>query len=141
MSQTLESPRWQAVGLVIDLNTKDHLAGRYGLVQDLVAWFKAVRLFRETEDERMVLQDPTPADLRQHRTWLASLIAEGERLVSEARSEGGLPEGLVRFKLADVEATLEMLLLSQREWHGPQMSPERRREILKRVFKVEEPAA
>jgi len=64
MSQTIESVGWQAVGMVIDLNTKDHLAGRYGVVQDLVAWFKAIRLFRQTEDERMILQDPTPDDLR-----------------------------------------------------------------------------
>ena len=50
MDLTAESPRWQALGLVMDLNTKDHLAGRYGLVHDLVAWFKAIRLFRDTED-------------------------------------------------------------------------------------------
>jgi hypothetical protein len=136
MSQTLESPRWRAVGLVIDLNTKDRLAGRYGVVQDLVAWFKAIRLFRDAEDERMILQEPSPSDLREHRTWLASLIAEGERLLSEAQMLGGLPGGLVRFTVADVEASLENLRTDQRMWHGS-MSPAQRAEILRAVFDVE----
>ena len=138
MSQTLESPRWQAVGLVIDLNTKDHLAGRYGVVQDLVAWFKAIRLFREAEDERMILQEPTPADLRQHRTWLASLIAEGERLLTEAHALGGLPNGVVRFKLTDVEAAVKNLRTDERMWHGS-MSVEQRVEVLKATFDGEKP--
>jgi hypothetical protein len=89
----------------------------------------------------MILRAPTPEDLRQHRTWLAGLIAEGERFLTEALNRGGLPEGGGRFQLADVEATLEMLYLSQREWHGPRMPESRRREILKAVFNVEEPAA
>ena len=141
MPETLESPRWQAVGLVIDQNLRHFLDGRYGLVQDIVAWLKSVELFRETVDERMILREPTSEDLRQHRTWIASLIAEGERLVTEALARGGLPEGAVQFKLADVDATVEMLYLWQREWHGPKMPEARRREILKEVFNVEEPAA
>ncbi|MBI4327495.1 MAG: Uma2 family endonuclease [Chloroflexi bacterium] len=81
-----------------------------------------------------------PDDLCQHKTWVASLIAEGERRVTEALARGGLAEGAARFKLADVKATLEMLCLAQREWHGPKMPETRRREILKAVFEVEEPA-
>jgi hypothetical protein len=131
MSQTLESARWQAVGLVIDLNTKDHLAGRYGVVQDLVAWFKAIRLFRDAEDEQMILREPSPADLRQHRTWLASLIAEGERLLTEAQALPGLPEGVVRFTLNDVEAAVENLRTDERI--------EQRAEILNAVFEVQKP--
>jgi len=44
-----------------------------------------------------------------------------------------------RFRLADVEAVLEELYVIQREWHGG-MSPERRGEILKTFFNVEESA-
>ena len=141
MPEVLESPRWQAVGLMIDQNQRDFLAQRGSLVEDLVAWFKAIELFRETQDERMIFNDPTPQDLRQHKTWVASLIAEGERLFTEATERGGLPAGAVKFQLEDVEATLELLYLWQREWHGERLSPERRREILKAVFNVEEPAA
>jgi hypothetical protein len=136
MSPTLESARWQAVGLVIDLNAKDHLAGRYGVVQDLVAWFKSIRLFRNAEDEQMILREPAPIDLRQHRTWLASLIAEGERLLTEAQTQGGLPEGAVRFTLSDVEAAIENLRTDERIWHGS-MSRQQRAENLNSVFNVE----
>ena len=140
MPEVLEPPRWQAVGLVIDQNLRDFLNGRYSLVEDLVAWFKAVDLFRETQDERMIFRDPDPDGLRQHRTWLASLIAEGERLVTESLARGGLPAGAADFKLADVEATVELLYLWQREWHGPRLPEARRRQIMKAVFHVEEPA-
>lgn len=141
MNEVLEPPRWEAVGLAVDQNQRDFLAGRNSLIDDIVAWLKAVELFRDTQDERMILRDPGADDLRQHKTWLAGLIGEGERLVTEALARGGLPEGVVRFKLADVEATVDMLYLWQREWHGPKMPEERRRELLKAVFNVEEPTA
>lgn len=141
MAEVLEPPLWRAVGLVIDQNQRDFLAGRNSLAEDFLAWFKAVDLFRETQDERMVLREPRPDDLRQHKTWVASLIAEGERLTTESLSRGGLSDGVARFTLADVQATLEILYLAQREWHGERMSEARRREILKAVFNVEKSAA
>ena len=140
MSEVLESPRWQAVGLVIDQNQRDFLASRHSLVEDLVAWFRAIEMFRDTTDERMILRDPTADDLRQHKLWVACLIAEGERLVAECGTRGGLLAGAVKFTLDDVAATLELLYLWQREWHGERMSPEQRREVLKAVFHGEEPA-
>jgi hypothetical protein len=134
MPEVLESPRWQAVGLLIDQNARDFLAGDYDLISEIVAWFKAVRLFQDAVDERMILQDPTPADLRQHKTWVACLIAEGERLFNAVTGQGGLPAGAAKFQIEDVEATLELLYLWQREWHLGRLSPERRLEILKAVF-------
>src|ERR1051325_4597332 len=136
MTEVLDSPHWQALGLVVDQNARDFLSGRYGLTQDIVAWLKAVDLFRAAADERMVLRDPTPGDLRQHRTWWASLVAEGERLVTEALQHGGLPQGVVPFKLADVEATIEGLRIDERMWHGQTMTTERKQEILQAVFNV-----
>jgi hypothetical protein len=135
MAEVIEAPRWQAVGTLIDQNQRDFLAQRRSLAEDISAWFHAVELFRTTQDERMVLREPAADDLRQHKTWIAGLIAEGERLVTEALSRrpseiaGGIP---------NVEATLELLYLWQREWHGPRMSEAKRREILKAVFNVEE---
>ncbi|MSU58136.1 MAG: hypothetical protein EXS35_08150 [Pedosphaera sp.] len=135
MPEVLESPRWQAVGLIIDQNARDFLNGEFDLVSEIVAWLKSVRLFQETVDERMILQDPTPADLREHQIWVSSLIAEGERLVMQAEQAGGLPPGRVKFTLPDVEATIEMLRTDQRMWHNS-MAPERRAEILEAVFNV-----
>ena len=141
MPDVLEAPQWQTVGMVIDQNQRDFLARQGSLAEDLIAWLKAIELFRETRDERMIFNDPTPGDLRQHKMWIASLIAEGERLFTEASEPGRFPAGAVKFKLEDVEATLELLYLWQREWHSERLSPERRRELMKAVFNVEEPAA
>ena len=136
MSQALESAQWRAVGLVIDQNTKDHLAGRYGVIHELVAWFKAIRLFRQAEDDQMILREPSPLDLRQHRTWLTNLVAEGERLLTEAEAMEPLPKGAVPFTLDDVRAALENLRTDERLWHG-EMSAEERTRILNLVFDVE----
>jgi len=59
MAELLEQARWQAVGLLIDQNHRDFLAGRYSLTEDVTAWFKAVDLFQGTQDERMTLESPT----------------------------------------------------------------------------------
>ena len=141
MSEVVDSPHWRALGLVLDQNTRDFLAGRYGVTQDIVAWLKAVDLFRTAEDERLVLRDPTPDDLRQHRTWLANLIAEGERLLTESLTQGGLPSGVVPFRLADVEATIEGLRIDERMWHGHTVTAQRKKEILKTLFDAPKPKA
>jgi hypothetical protein len=141
MSGILEAPPWAVVGELIDQNQRNFLERRGSLVQDFDAWFRAVDLFRQTEEERLILQEPTSEDLRQHRTWLTGLIAEGERLITEAPARGGLAGHGGNFTVADAEATLEILYLSQREWHGPRLSEIRRQQILKAVFNVSESAA
>ena|SRR2546427_1616108 len=141
MAEVLEPPGWQAVATLIDQNQRDFLARRRSLAEDVSAWFEAVDLFRTTQDERMILREPTSQDLRQHRTWIASLIAEGERLVTETLGQQDTSGSASRAQLANVEATLELLYLWQRDWHGPKMSGARRQEILKAVFDVEEPSA
>ena len=132
-TSTIDSPRWQAVGLVLDQNTRDVLARRYGPLQEVVSWFKGIDLFRQAEVEQMIQRKPTATDRRYHKTWLAALIAEGERLLNEVRAEGGLPRNKVGIKLSDVEATLEELYDSQAEWHGS-MKPARRAQLLKQLF-------
>ena len=139
MSQTLSAePRWRAVGLVIDQNTRDLLANRYGLIHETISWFKAIELFRAAEMEAMIEREPTASDLRQHKTWLAQLIAEGERLVTEIRTCGGLPRNQARIKPSDVEATVEELRTTQAQWHG-QMTKQRKAELWEGIFHVSPP--
>ena len=114
----MESPRWQAVGLVLEQNARDMQAKRYGRLPEIVSWFKAIDLFRQAELERMIERKPTPVDKRYHKTWLAALIAEGERLVTEVRRSGGLPRNTTGIKLSDLEATIEELYDTHAEWHG-----------------------
>ncbi len=130
---TISSARWQAVGLVIDQNRRDLLAKRYGVLQEVVSWFKAIELFRQAELERMIERKPTPADRRYHKTWLATLIAEGERLLTDLRANGGLPRNKARIKLSDIAATVEELYYTQAEWYGGMM-PERKAELLAQIF-------
>jgi hypothetical protein len=135
MIETSSAPAWQTVGLAVDQNVRDFLAGHHSLTENSQAWLKSVDLFRETQDDRMILREPSPQDLRQHKTWIAGLIAEGERLLTNSLASN--PSTSV----SSLEATLELLYLWQREWYGPKMSDERRRERLKTVFDVEESAA
>ena len=139
MSEVIDSPRWQAVGLLIDQNAQDLLAKRYGLLQEVVSWFKVIALFRRAEDERMIEQEPTPTDLRYHRTWLATLIAEGERFATEIHLEG-LAENPAGIKASDVEAGVETLRITETEWYS-QLADVRRRQLWKGVFNVEKPGA
>jgi hypothetical protein len=54
MVQIVESSQWQAVGAIIDQNARDFLSGRFGLLPDIVAWFKAIELFRIAENETTI---------------------------------------------------------------------------------------
>ena len=131
--ENIESPRWQAVGLVLDQNAHDLRARRYGRLQEVVSWFKGIDLFRQAEFERMIERKPTPLDKRYHKTWLAALIAEGERLLTEIRRAGGLPRSPAGIKLSDLEATVEELCDTQAEWHG-NLNAARRRELFQQLF-------
>lgn len=134
-ASSMRLPRWQAVGLVLDQNTRDRLTQRYGLLQEIVSWFKALSLSREAEFERMIERKPTPADKRYHKTWLSTLIADGERLVTKIRTTGGLPRNQAGIKLSDVQATVEELYDTQAEWHGG-MKPDRKSELLKQILQA-----
>src|SRR5439155_24873009 len=113
----------------------DLMAKRYGLLQEVVSWFKAIELFRQAEMDRMIERVPTLIDRRYHKTWLATLIAEGERLLTEARDNGGLARNRAGIKLSDVEATVEELYDTQVEWYGS-MKRGRRAELLRQIFHV-----
>lgn len=131
--ETIESPRWQAVGLVLDQNARDLRAGRYGRLQEVVSWFKGIDLFRQAEFQLMIERKPTPLDKRYHKTWLTALIAEGERLLTEIRARGGLARNPAKIKVSDIEATVEELYDTQAEWCGS-LKPERRAALFKQLF-------
>jgi hypothetical protein len=126
-------PRWDAVGLVVTQNTRDLIERRYGLLPEVVAWFKSLAMFRETERELMILKEPTAEDRDFHKTVLALLIAEGERLRASVQGAGGVGANESGITTADLEAALEHLYDTQAVWHG-EMTPERRAEVLQGVF-------
>jgi len=75
------TPGWDAVGWLVTHNTRDLIDRRYGLLPEVVSWLKSLAMFRETERELMILKEPGPDDRNFHKTVLALLIAEGERLL------------------------------------------------------------
>jgi hypothetical protein len=92
-----------------------------------------IDLFRQAELERMIERKPTPLDKRYHKTWLAALIAEGERLLTELRRSGGIIRNPTGIKLSDLQATLEELYDTQAEWHG-NLSPDRRAALFREIL-------
>ena len=130
-----EAPQWQALGIILDQNTRDLLSRRYGLLNDVISWFKAIEIFRTAEFDRMIEHEPTPSDRRHHKTWLARLIAEGERLTTDIRGVGGLARNQAGIKPSDVAATVEELYATQSQWHG-KMTRQRKAELWQGVFHV-----
>src|ERR1051325_7539572 len=134
MSATLEvTSRWDAVGWVVTQNMRDVVEQRYGLLPEVVSWFKSLAMFRETEKDLMILKEPTTNDKSFHKSVLALLIAEGERLRAAIGSSGGLGTNEAGLTAKDFESALEHLYDTQAVWHGD-MTPERKAEILNGIF-------
>lgn len=134
VSQTLEmSPRWDAVAWVVTQNMRDVIEGRYGLLPEVVSWFKSLAMFRQTERDLMILKEPTSDDCSFHKTVLALLIGEGERLRAAVEGAGGIEPSESGITLKEFEAALEHLYDTQAVWHA-EMTPERKAEILQGVF-------
>ena len=102
------------------------------LFGEISVWRNKIELFRKSEDERMFLRDPTPEDLRVHRSLLQRLIADGNYLLSLAR-QVGVPQNHEGITAESLTATVEMLEADYRGWHQP-MPPDRRKQILHAAF-------
>ena len=130
MSMTRAASQWNAVDFMVDFHTRRK---RLGLLAETLAWVASLALFRETETQTHYLNPPTSEDRRRHKTVLAALIAEGERLLSRVHDAGGLPENLDGIKTADLDAMVEELRTTQAQWEGD-MTPQRPEQILKELF-------
>lgn len=123
---------WSAVDFMVDFHTRDK---KLGLLTETLTWIAAIALFRKAETQTHYLAEPTDDDRRQHKTNLAALIAEGERLLGRIQASGGIPENLDGVKTADVDAMVEELRLTQLQWYGD-MTAQRREQILSELFDV-----
>src|SRR5204863_8088958 len=108
---------------------------RLGLLTETLAWVGSVALFREAETQTHYLNPPSSGDRQYHKTLLAALIAEGQRLLSRALEAGGLPENLDGIKTTDLDAIVEELRITKVQWESD-MTPQRREQILKEFFDV-----
>jgi hypothetical protein len=85
--------------------------------QKLFQWDLAVKQFRKIENKRIVLGTPKPIDLQFHALCLHGLLAIGRALVIDSRRFK--PDDLVKFQIKheEIEAYVEELEQSLREWH------------------------
>jgi hypothetical protein len=97
------------------------------LVEGLFLWFKRARLYHQAETGGA----PTDQDRQMQKHMLSTLIGMGEGLVRELRQNDITAKADVT--LADVEATLEELYVSQRVSFGG-MTEARRAQVLVEVF-------
>ena len=102
------------------------------LYAEASVWFKKIELFRDGENRRMFLQEPTPEDLAVHKSLIQRLIADGEHLLLLIE-QAGLPGNIEGVEAKDVGAAVETLRDSYRGWHEP-ISAQRRVQVLKEVF-------
>jgi hypothetical protein len=137
MSQIADRlPGWDALAWVMGHNSRDVFEQRYDLGPEVVAWFKSLGMFQEMEDERMIVSDPTETDRAAHKSSLAVLIAEGEKLKERLERSGGLPNNERGITFKDFQAALDHLYNKQAMFHGG-MTEDRKKEILSKVFNGE----
>ncbi len=85
--------------------------------QKLFQWDLAVKQFRKIENKRIILGIPKPIDLQFHALCLHGLLTFGRVLIID--SKRFKPDDLVKFQIKheEIEAYVEELEQSLREWH------------------------
>ena len=95
-------------------------------------FFHKLALFRKGESSRLYLNEPDESDFMFHRALLQRLIEDGSDLVKKIKKHG-MARNAEGLSLADLEATVEELEQTGRQWYG-KITGKRRREILQDVF-------
>lgn len=129
----LESPPSSAhkASVFAEVAAQDITALNPNPVGELWLWFKAVRFYHQAELDQSTRGGPTEQDRQDQKRMLAQLISAGECLIHSLRRHDVTAK--LDVKLADVEATIEGLYISQRVLLGG-MTETRRAEVLKEVF-------
>jgi len=129
--QLIEPPpitRWQKGKVFAEVvNAPELDSPPANIVEGLFLWFKGARLYHQAE----MGGAPTDQDRQMQKHMLSTLIGMGEGLLRELRQHDLTAKADVT--LADVEATLEELYVSQRVSFGG-MTDARRAQVLDEVF-------
>jgi len=105
---------------------------RQRIFEEVCEWFKKVRLFREQEDDRMFLRQPSGEDFAIHKSLVERLIVDGEHLLSLIR-QLGWPENTQGITPEAVAVEVETLRDTYRGWHEPMPKGERER-MMREIF-------
>lgn len=126
-------PRWDAISCFLGEEDHGEKAGDKGVNALLLyaksyLFFHKLALFRKGETARLYLNEPDQSDFMFHRAILRRLIGDGADLVKQIKRHG-LAANAEGLSLADIEATVEELQQTERQWYG-KITGKRRREIL-----------
>jgi len=135
-------PRWDAISCFLVGQDRGEMAGGKEanallLYAKSYLFFHKLALFRKGETARLYLNEPDESDFMFHRALLRRLIGDGSDLVKQVKRQG-MARNAEGLSLADIEATVEELQQTERQWYG-KITGKRRREILQDVFDGAQP--
>lgn len=113
--ENVSREEWKWVEDLIADVARDEQSGLFA--QRLFQWDLAVKQFRKIEMKRIVAGVPSPIDLRFHALCLHALLAMGQALVVDSNRFKAEELANFQIKHGEIEAYVEELEQSLREWH------------------------
>jgi len=114
-TEPIRQQEWDAICDLIEEVEQDQRRGEFA--RSLMEWNLAARKFRKVELSRLTLGDPQELDFQRHAICLHSLLAMGEALIIWSRDFEPDQLALLNIAHRDIEASVEDLRQSLREWH------------------------
>jgi len=113
---------WQSVQDLIEEVQREEQCAIFA--KTLFQWDLAVKMFRKVEMKRFIIGTPNELDFKFHAICLGALVSLGSALSFSAR--GFAVEELQKFNVTrdQIEAYVEELKQSFREWHHGFTKPE-----------------
>ena len=106
---------WQGVQDLIQEIQRDEQCKVFA--KTLFQWDLAIKIFRKTETRRITLGNPTEQDFKFHALCLGALISSGSALCIWAKTFTSEELGKFNVTYEQIDAYVEELKQSFREWH------------------------
>ncbi|MCI0535423.1 MAG: hypothetical protein L0Z50_09345 [Verrucomicrobiales bacterium] len=113
--EAIAKEEWQWVRELIQDVDQDTRRDQF--VRSFFHWDLAVHQFRKVEQKRVISQTPSETDLRNHALCLHALLTIGHALVFESKKFQAEQLGQFGVKHSDIDAYVDELEQSLREWH------------------------
>ncbi len=128
----LSPPDWVAVRMLVAEIEQEISERRGNLLYRLSLWLCAVKMFRRTEEKKLILVDPQPRDVQFHRVLLTSLLGFGESLLLDVLDHTEVDPKHLGLQVEDLRAMVETLRMNYTEWYSD-MTPARREAALREI--------
>src|SRR5688572_3058844 len=98
---SVENPDWTAMQIVSEKVGKNLLLGHRELLFNLSNWLLAVDLFKDFEEQQLVLREAQSRDRGFHRVTLTQLLSGGEKLLQQLSGHEEMNPAHIGVTLAD----------------------------------------